>query len=879
MVAQGARIIQEAFLKAIELEGKDRERFFEGLSAELAREVRSLVSSHEAARGFLENSPVARPLLEVCEPKKSSAVLGTRIGVYRIQAELGEGGMSRVFLGVRDDDEFRREVAIKVIRRELDRPDLLERFLRERQILATLDHPNLTHLLDGGTTEDGLPYLVLDYVEGEPLDVFCDKHELGVSERLELFLPVCSAVSYAHSRLVVHRDLKPSNVLVSADGTPKLLDFGIAKLLNPDEFPLDVERTEIGLEPMTPYYASPEQLAGRTITTGTDVYALGVLLFKLLTGRFPYRIDEWTRGAVRHAVLHDPPDRLSEAILHDRDGPPGQRPDPISISQARATDPASLRRRLTGDLEAIVAMSLKKDPSERYQSVEELSADLERHLGGLPVRAVGDTRSYRTRKFLYRNRWRAAVVILTVSLLAGLAVAMASQARRIAKERDRARNVVAFLEQILQVSDPLERAGGMEVTAREILDSGAERVKAELADQPEVQATLLNTIGTVYRNLGLYDNAERVLREALRARERLFGPRHSDVGESLHALAVALRQKGDYEESTILFEQALSLREEVHGAKSQEVAKTLNAQGMLFQEIGDLTRARDVLLSALSIQRALDGSRSAEIADQLSNLAIVENELGARRAAEPLFHQALEIRREIFGNLHPIVAESLNDLGVFLGIQGDYDLAEPLLVEALEIRRGRFDGPHPEVTQSLHNLGRLFEATNRLQEAEIVLREAVALETSLRGEDHPALARHLHALALVLARRGELSEAETYFENALSVRSRSLGSGHRLVAHTRLELGKTLIGLGETERATQVLRQAMDGLSQNYSLDHWRLAECESSLGLALASTGSRESAHEYLVRGHRNLSDSLGPRHRLTLEAADRIRRASSLF
>jgi serine/threonine protein kinase len=427
--------IEKIFDGALQRSAAERAAFLDracGDDDNLRREVEGLLAADSRAGEFLEQ-PIAEHGIEL--RPQGSAPGGELVGAYRLLRRIGEGGMSEVYLAVRADDEYQKRVALKIIRQDLDREDMLRRFRTERQILAGLDHPNIAKLLDGGTTEGGLPYFVMDYIEGVPVDQYCDRGKLTLRERLELFRSVCSAVQYAHQNLVVHRDIKASNILVTSDGVPKLLDFGIAKLVKPDQFAQQAEYTATWLRPMTPRYASPEQVQGKLVTTASDVYSLGVLLYHLLTGHFPYRLEGRPPTELARLVVEEQPEKPSTAITRVETDPRARTREPVSadvVSKARRTQPPQLRRQLAGDLDNIVLMALRKEPQRRYASVEQFAEDTRRYLRGLPVLARQDTLGYRTSKFLRRNWLGVAVATGFVLLLVGFALTMVVQANRIA---------------------------------------------------------------------------------------------------------------------------------------------------------------------------------------------------------------------------------------------------------------------------------------------------------------------------------------------------------------------------------------------------------------------------------------------------------------
>src|SRR5262245_30161357 len=461
-------------------------------------------------------------------------ITGERVGPYRIVRSLGRGGMGEVFLAERADQQFEQHVAIKLVRRGLLSRHVQGRLRLERQILATLDHPNIARLFDGGTTSDGTPYIVMEYVDGMPIDVYSDQRALDVAGRLKLFMTVCSAVHRAHQNLVVHRDLKPSNILVTPDGAPKLLDFGIAKLLDDRQMMHTMAVTHEDYRVLTPDHASPEQIRGEPITTASDIYVLGVLLYELLCGYRPFALKGNRLAELEQAICEQTPlspsAAIANAIVSDRDGV--QR-----IARDRAATPAKLRRQLRGDLDNIVLMAMRKEPDRRYSSVEQFAADVDRYLRGLPILARADAWSYRATKFVRRHAVVVGLSTAMLALLIGFTITTVIQSQTVRRERDvaqaertraqaeqqRAEAVRDFLVDSFTRADPA-RARGKDFTASEILQSGAERATKELHGQPQLQADLLETIGTVYLSRGETAAAEPLIEQALGVRRSLFGP-------------------------------------------------------------------------------------------------------------------------------------------------------------------------------------------------------------------------------------------------------------------------------------------------------------------------------------------------------------------
>ncbi|HEY1895160.1 MAG TPA: serine/threonine-protein kinase, partial [Terracidiphilus sp.] len=463
---------------------------------ELRREVDSLLKAASEAGSAFMDRPAADLMQAPEDSDPSQTRIGRRLGPYQIVAEIGRGGMGEVYRAARIDGQFDQQVAIKLVRVGMGSAFIVERFLHERQILATLTHPNIARLLDGGTTPDGVPYLVMELIEGERIDAWCQARRLSVSDRLRLFLEVCGAVQHAHQRLVIHRDIKPGNILVTGDGLPKLLDFGIAKILDPSG---DSETTVA--RPMTPEYASPEQIRGETITTATDVYSLGVVLYQLLTGRSPYRIASKTPHSWSHAITDTDPQRPSTAVMspirvEESPGPSAIRSE--EIVSDHETTPAKLRRRLAGDVDSILMMALRKEPERRYGSVQQLADDVTRHLNGLPVLSAKGSWSYAAGKFIARHRVVvAATALVMLALVAGIA-ATERQARIARTERARAQKRFEDVRQfsnslIFEIHDALEDIPGTTPARNLLLDRAVQyldRVAKDADGDSELQREL-----------------------------------------------------------------------------------------------------------------------------------------------------------------------------------------------------------------------------------------------------------------------------------------------------------------------------------------------------------------------------------------------------
>lgn len=752
--------IDELFDAALEVAPGDREAFLDaraGDDPELRQAVHRLLDAHDRADRFLatEATPALAAAWEGLGGDLSFAdtgLIGAELGHYRLVELISRGGMGSVYRAVRSDGEFRQDVAVKVLRRGLDTDDVLRRFLAERQILASLDHPNVARLLDGGATADGRPYLVMELVEGVPITDYCDHHRLGLDARLDLFQTVCGAVQYAHARLVIHRDLKPANILVSGDGVVKLLDFGIAKLLDAEADPALIPHTRTGMRLLTPGYASPEQLLGGPVTTATDVYELGLVLHVLLTGR-PYRALEGPEQGADGRLR-----QVKPSVVVARAPESGAEQTPAAAAARRATTPERLVRELRGDLDTIVLKTLHRDPDRRYGSVEELRADIKRYLRGLPIEAQRDSLGYRLRKFARRNRSAVAGGVAFALLLTAYAATITVQRGSLAIERDRVRTeaataqqVTEFLVRLFASSDPA-RSGGATVTARELLDSGAVRVERELSEDPEVQARIMATIGTAYSALGVYDRAEPLLRSALALNRTVHGDYHPTVIQNLADLA-SFRRRADFEEGLRLNAEATRIAETVHGPEHPEVARLLIDRAEWLET--DDQRRHALLARALAILRQADSTQPTLLARALQADAFNR----PPDQAIPRLEESLEIREVTLGPDHPDVALTLNALGLALFFVAP-DSAEVLLRRSLDRTRAVYGDNHPNTLEVMNNLAALLRNHGRHADAEPIYRELLESWTSHHEADRLMQAFAAHGLGWVLAEQGKHVEAE-----------------------------------------------------------------------------------------------------------------------
>jgi eukaryotic-like serine/threonine-protein kinase len=795
--------VAEALDAALDAPAAERDRLLRercGDDADLRAEVEALLRA--ATRdGFLD-APAARfaaPLLDDARDDDAPAEEGGRVGPFRVVREIGRGGMGAVYLAEREGEEFRQRVAIKLVRGGADTPGAVRRFVEERRILASLEHPDIARLVDGGVTAAGVPWFAMEYVEGAPLDAHCDADRLPVEARIELFCRVCDAVQYAHRNLVVHRDLKPSNVLVAADGRPKLLDFGIAKLLPSAADAAAAGATGLGGRPLTPEYASPEQLRGEPVSTASDVYALGVVLYLLLTGRHPFAAADGATADPLRPLLDEPPPLPSACVAADPEATSAAAP-PAERAAARGTTPAALARRLRGDLDAIVLKAMRREPDARYPTADGLAADLRRHLGGLPVGARADTRRYRLRKFVGRNRAAVTSTAGAAALLLGFSVVTALQAERLAAERDRARQAEEFLVGMLHRADPYQ-GRGRAMTVRELLDAGRARLESGASQPPEVRARLHFALGRAYHGLGEYDQAVALLDSSRVALRRLHGDAHPETISVANQLADVLRFAGRYDEARALYASIIDARRRRHGNVSTEVARSLNGLAMVLRMQGRPEEAEPLLREALAIDRRHVAAEPAALTQTLNNLGHVLREQGDLAGAEALHRESLAARRALWGEAHFEVSVSLSNLAGVVRDRGDLVAADSLYRHALELRLRLVGDAHPDVAGDRAGYARLLHLRGEPAAAEPLYRRALAVQRRALPEGHPVTATTLLELGRVLLDLDRPAEAEPLLREALAARARALAPGHRLVVEAQDALDACAAELARAARA------------------------------------------------------------------------------
>jgi len=756
------------------------------------------------------------------------------IGPYRLLRLLGRGGMGAVYLAERADEQFEKRVALKILPVGLQNANAASRFFAERQILASLVHPNIARLLDGGVTDDGTPYFVMDYVAGQPIDEYCDKHRLDVDARLDLFREVCAAIRYAHRNLVIHRDLKPGNVLVDEDRNVRLLDFGIAKILDPAF--AGAELTQLGRRPMTAAYASPEMMRGMPVNTTSDVYSLGVLLYELLTGRLPYSLRGLTDGEIVARICEQEPLVASivargELSAADDEGPAAGSAEELAAE--RCSTPSQLCNKLRGDLDTILATALHKEADRRYQSVEQFEQDIARYRDGLPIFARPPTFGYRASRFVKRHKAGiAAAIVVSGSLIAVASLATlnairsAEQTRIIALERDKAEEIKDFLVRIFELSGPNE-SKGQTITARELLDSGTERIREELPGQPAVRSELMSTIALIYAELSMYEESEPLLAEAI----------------ELHADAV--------------------------GNSSADYAGLLEQMTALKERTGGLDEAMSLASQAVSIRKAQSDPEG--LADSLLVLGRILHRQGDLDSAENHYREAVDIIREHLGPRHIKVARAQSHLGTMLEHKGQLDAAEEIHLEVLAIKREVHGDLHMDHVETLHNLGSVLQRQGRLEEAIAHYEEALTISITLVPDGASGSFYLLNGLANVHQKTGDLDLAEKRYRESQQVLQKFFGPDHPEMGMVLAQLGRISMLKGDAESAEPLLREGVAVLERAAPNQQF-LPDIRVALGDCLAETGQYDEAEQIILGSYGQLNEKLGPTHPRTKNAVGNL-------
>lgn len=821
---------------------------------EIKNEVLSLLNVYGKTTNFLEIPP------RLNEPEKSAenfkdSFIGKRIGNYLIEGEAGVGGMGIVYKGRRADEEFEQTVAIKILRHYFNSEYIVKRFQNERQTLANLQHPNIARLLDGGTTDDGLPYLVMEYIDGKSLIEYCDEQNLNIRQRLDIFRLVCGAVQYAHQNLIVHRDIKPGNILVNKQGKPKLLDFGIAKLLDEKIAEEDNQLTKTGMLHLTPEYASPEQIKGERITTSSDIYSLGILLYQLLTGHQPYRVTSSSPVELSKIVTDEqvikPSEKfqLTEEILTS-DGTTKQI-TPQSVSKTRGEKPEKILHHLKGDIDNIILKAIQKDPERRYVSVEQFSEDIGRHVIGYPVIACKDTVKYRFSKFVQRHKVGFISSIIFVLFLIASVIIISWQANIAATERDNAiieakksENVNDFLQRLLSSVDPEEI--GRDVKVYDILEKAAENIETELIDQPEIEASIRSTLGNTYVNLGEYDKGKPFLEKALSINEDIYGKESEQTAVSLHDLGLYYDWVGDFKAADALYDKSIKILRKVLNQPTKSFADVLNDYGILKMNIGKYDEADKLYTEALDAALSTYGEKNRNTAVIMNNLAVNLMDSGYPDEAENYYKKSLALILELLGENRPEVASTYNNLAYLHMNKKEFDLAEEYFNKSYELKLSLKGEDHPDVGLALNNLGVVNLKMKNYVKAEKYISGAISQFRKTYDSDHPLIAISHFWLGKIFLETERLYKAENHIRKSLDIRVKKLQNKNKDIWASKTELGICLFKMKKYKDSETLLLSSLEYYKKNHPEDTEQLTRLYDYTVKLYEALGEKEEAKKY---------------------------------
>ena len=869
--------ISDLLDQAFELDEDDRAAYVKQQCAgqpELEEKVLALLDADSKAGTYLGDTAAEHAAGLVLDDQSTSK----RFGAFQTDQLLAYGGMGVVYSAHRADGEFDQKVAIKSLRLVVNDSHTQQRFRRERQILAQLQHHNIAHILDGGVDEQGHPWFAMEFVDGVPVNRYCEQQQLTLAQRLRLFLDICSAVAYAHSRLVVHRDLKPANILVTTAPTPgqkghaarvMLLDFGVAKFLGDEadantDFDDDAEprssaETEFDSQPsqrqapqafLTPAYAAPEQVLGQPITVATDVYTLGLLLYELVCGKKAQDVDAGDTGKMADVICQQVP-------AHPSSQASGKR-----------------RRDLKGALDAIIMKALAKKPLARYQSVADLVDDLERYRGSMPVLAYRRDAAYRIGRFVRRYRWAVASVAVITLLLAGIAftsirsnIQIRDSLEKARLETAKANEISSFLHQLFELADPFSPAG-KQVPVNELLSRGREQIFNKLQNQPETRQAMILELAVVHNSLGQYEEAMALLDEALVIQHTLHGNSHADIARTLHWQSIVADNLGDYVLAEEKAEAALAMRLLWLDVGSAEVGESKDRLASLLAWGGQKDRALALSREAVATLDQAVGADDERSQTARHNLAWMLGTRGFYDEALPVYEQVIEIASRTSGPEHPQTLETLNNFAVMLRHMGQAERAEQIYRQVLEARLRLLGEEHPQVAYSQNNLAKLLQQEGQLGEAGQLYEASLATFRKVHGSQHSNVAVSLSNTAQVYLKTGQWALAEAYFREALAIHRAVTPPGSAKVASTLVGLGHLLTLRDQLQEAKPLLEEAL--VIQQGALDpgHWQIAETQLRLGQLWGHLQQTAEARALLTSAQLTLLDHFGEDHPLTLEA-----------
>ncbi|MDZ7714687.1 MAG: serine/threonine-protein kinase [Balneolaceae bacterium] len=841
--------------KALELPKDQRQEFIDEEckgKPKLKGEVTLLLDSIFDSEGWLENPEEYKRDMydemadDVQLLSSNQSLIDTKVGSYLIKEKIGEGGMGSVYLAKHSSADIDHKVAIKIIRSGKATQENIKRFKREQQILAGLHHPGIARMYDAGTTGDGSPYIIMEYVDGMPITDYCEKDKCTLQQKLELFTDVLQAVRHAHENLVIHRDLKPENILVDESGNIKILDFGISKLLENSD---DTSLTKTGARLLTPRYAAPEQVRQENITTATDLYALGIVFYELIAGGHPFSFEDFSQYEMEQAILKQ------EAVKPS-----------TKVAGSKA------EKQLQGDLDAIALKAIRKESEHRYRMANEFLEDLKNYQNGIPVSAIEDSLRYRSQKFFKRHKQGIAVaagILLFIFGLSGFYTWQIAQERDVAQlEAEKAEQVTDFLIDLFNQSNPYfeEIQGGLNAKIGPLLEYGTNQIDKELEDQAEVRAELKTVVGRIYSELGEFGKAETLLTASLELKKQLYQTRKIEIARSMSALAFLHQEQGNYSSAESLLVNSIHIFENSQNKfEDEEYFKVMRRFGnLLWFNKGEYEKADSVLQRTLKLRRKYSGSDKLGIAATLNDLATLNHAQGKYSQAAPFYRESIDIYQRIY-NEHANLAIIMSNFSALLREKGNYDEAEKYQQQALEMHQNITGEESIDVALGLGNLGSIALGKNQLEKADSLLSEAVKKLKIIYSDLHPYISRTKLNIGRLYIKQQNYEKAESILLEVNNEYQKVFPPGHPRSSDPLLELGTLYLKTKKYEKSRTYLEKAHKIRVEGYPKESWRIAETMNTLGFCLSRMEKYQEADTLLNNSFKQLKNARGEKDPVT--------------
>jgi len=752
--------------------------------------------------------------------------------------------MGSVFLAQRMDGVYEQTVALKIVRHGMETPENICRFEKEREILAGLNHPNIARLIDGGVTDFGLPYLVMEYVDGTPIDEYCENNKLTISQRITLVISLCNAVQFAHNNLVIHRDLKPANILIDKNGRVKILDFGIAKLVE-DRIDFEGDSEVTSTQAVTPAYAAPEQITGNSVTTSTDTYSMGVLLYKLLAGVTPFNLNDVSPYSGREKIINQEP--LKPSLKFNKLTIEQQN----KISKSRLVSASKLFKILKVDLDAILLKSLRKEACERYQTIDNLVEDLKRYLSNKPVFAHQGSLTYRTKKLVRRNFKQifvaAAIILLSVTFAIFHSNRITEEKNIAQYEAMKTAEISSLLFDLFEANTP-DQSLGETITAQELLERGLNRAE-KLVNQPELQAQMFGVIGKVYLKIGNVSKSKSLIDKSVDIYTRIYGTDHPETALAIASQALVQSSIGNYSDAEMLYDYALGILEDHSGAYLNKYTDSINEQGYVLRRQGKYEEAEEVFRKNYNLLRDQHGELNAKVVAALNGVGVTQFNRGYYEKAENIFREVLDKRIQIYGETHPDIAESKNSLGALLMNLGQYKEAEQLFEDAFYLRNRILGENHPKTLLTLNNLAILQRDRGKFDLSATSFEKVISKKEQRFGTNTVASAISYFSYGELLLMMERFEEANTQFNKSLQIFEDFLGEDHSFTARSKMNLGIGYLHTNKINEAERLIQEGYNKVVEIHSEKTLERAIADHQFGVMNIKKGNYQLASLHLEK------------------------------